>query len=60
MEEKQARLAENAVTPTTYAAASIPDINGFQIVEHCVPTLMAWDFLCTFRAGTEFDADCSR
>jgi hypothetical protein len=39
------------VTPTTCAAAGIPDINGFPgIPEHCVPdVLMAWDFLCTFE-----------
>jgi hypothetical protein len=39
------------VTPTTCAAAGIPDIDGFPgIPEHCVPdVLMAWDFLCTFE-----------
>jgi DDT domain len=38
------------VTPTTCAAARIPDMTGFPgIPLHCTPeVLMTWDFLCTF------------
>ena len=39
------------VTPSTCAAARIPDFQGFPgVPQYCVPDLlMTWDFLCTFH-----------
>ena len=56
MEEKVAAAKESGkaidiVTPTTCAAARVPDVDSFPgLPENCVPDLlMTWDFLCTFE-----------
>jgi DDT domain len=49
--EEEKKNGKQAITPSTCAAARIPDISGFPDIPHyCIPDLlMTWDFLCTFH-----------
>ena len=49
--EEERKIGKRVITPTTCAAARIPDISGFPGIPHyCISDLlMTWDFLCTFH-----------
>ena len=55
--EEEKKSGKQAITPSTCAAARIPDILGFQdIPQYCISDfLMTWDFLCTFHKSLNLD-----
>jgi len=55
--EEDKKNGKQAITPSTCAAARIPDILGFPgVPQYCISDfLMTWDFLCTFHKTISVD-----